>query len=149
MEDISLREGGNAADGRVDTTHSSASNNAKHTPVSAGTSQNGGVVDESSTSTSGGPAASALLERGSANDTSNDKKTSGPRARPRLDLSSLTNIASRTGERKKGKSIFGQVLGTLNKAKLEDKERSASEAVGSSCFQFPPQLFFWSFLSLS
>jgi len=34
-----------------------------------------------------------------------------------------------TGERKRGKSMFGIVLGTLNKAKLEDKERNASEAV--------------------
>lgn len=33
-----------------------------------------------------------------------------------------------TGERKRGKSMFGIVLGTLNKAKLEDKERNASEA---------------------
>lgn len=44
--------------------------------------------------------------------------------RPRLDLN--------TGdlrERKRGKSMFGIVLGTLNKAKVEDKERSASEAV--------------------
>lgn len=27
--------------------------------------------------------------------------------------------------------MFGLVLGTLNKAKIEDKERNASEAVGS------------------
>lgn len=43
--------------------------------------------------------------------------------RPRLDLA----VDSR--ERKRGKSIFGLLLGTLNKAKNEDKERSASEAV--------------------
>lgn len=30
------------------------------------------------------------------------------------------------------KSIFGLVVGTLNKAKIEDKERSASEAVSCS-----------------
>ena len=56
-----------------------------------------------------------------------------PRARPKLDLSSFTNpaAASRTGagERRKGKSIFGVVLGTLNKAKVEDRQRNASEAV--------------------
>jgi hypothetical protein len=45
------------------------------------------------------------------------------RKRPRLDLGSLGT------ERKRGKSMFGLVLGTLNKAKIEDKERNASEAV--------------------
>ena len=45
--------------------------------------------------------------------------------RPRLDL------ALDTRERKRGKTMFGIVLGTLNKAKNEDKERSASEAVCS------------------
>lgn len=43
--------------------------------------------------------------------------------RPRLDLT----VDAR--ERKRGKSMFGIVLGTLNKAKIEDKERNASEAV--------------------
>jgi hypothetical protein len=43
--------------------------------------------------------------------------------RPRLDLN-----AGDPRERKRGKSIFGLVLGTLNKAKVEDKERNASEA---------------------
>ncbi|KAH7908265.1 hypothetical protein BJ138DRAFT_1174269 [Hygrophoropsis aurantiaca] len=42
--------------------------------------------------------------------------------RPRIDL----NV--QPGERKRGKSMFGLVLGTLNKAKIEDKERNASEA---------------------
>ncbi|KAL4068752.1 hypothetical protein V8B97DRAFT_810152 [Scleroderma yunnanense] len=42
--------------------------------------------------------------------------------RPKIDLTVPT------GERKRGKSMFGIVLGTLNKAKLEDKERNASEA---------------------
>jgi len=41
--------------------------------------------------------------------------------RPRLDLG-----AGR--ERKRGKSMFGILVGTLNKAKIEDKERNASEA---------------------
>ena len=43
------------------------------------------------------------------------------RKRPRIDLG--------VNERKRGKSMFGIVLGTLNKAKIEDKERNASEAV--------------------
>jgi len=127
MNDISMREGN--AEGRVDTPRVSASN-VKHTPVSVGTSQNGGVADELPTSPTITSGSASALERG-ANDSSNDassKKIAGPKSRPRLDFSSLTNIASRAGERKKGKSIFGQVLGTLNKAKLEDKERSASEA---------------------
>jgi hypothetical protein len=47
----------------------------------------------------------------------------GNKKRPRLDL----NVDPR--ERKRGKSMFGLVLGTLNKAKREDKERNASEAV--------------------
>lgn len=56
------------------------------------------------------------------------------RMRPKLDLSGLTDAAGTSrkgsgGERRKGKSIFGQVLGTLNKAKIEDKQRMASDAV--------------------
>lgn len=43
--------------------------------------------------------------------------------RPKIDLTVLS------GERKRGKSMFGIVLGTLNKAKIEDKERNASDAV--------------------
>jgi hypothetical protein len=43
-------------------------------------------------------------------------------ARPRLNLSSASS-------RKGGKSMFGLVLGTLNKAKIEEKQRDASEAV--------------------
>lgn len=35
-------------------------------------------------------------------------------------------------ERKRGKSMFGILLGTLNKAKKEDQDRNASEAVGDS-----------------
>jgi len=45
----------------------------------------------------------------------------GNKKRPRLDLG-----AGR--ERKRGKSMFGILVGTLNKAKIEDKERNASEA---------------------
>ncbi|KAF8161512.1 hypothetical protein B0H34DRAFT_701244 [Crassisporium funariophilum] len=43
------------------------------------------------------------------------------RKRPRLDLSGPR-------ERKRGKSMFGILVGTLNKAKIEDKERNASDA---------------------
>ena len=49
--------------------------------------------------------------------------SSGNRKRPRLDLTMDPR------ERKRGKTVFGLLLGTLNKAKNEDKERSASEAV--------------------
>ncbi len=47
------------------------------------------------------------------------------RKRPRLDFSAA--LGGR--ERKRGKSMFGLLVGTLNKAKSEDKERNASEAV--------------------
>lgn len=56
------------------------------------------------------------------------KPATEQRKRPRLDLSAVTGS---TRERKRGKSMFGLVLGTLNQAKIEDKERNASEAVGS------------------
>jgi hypothetical protein len=46
-----------------------------------------------------------------------------PKKRPRLDLT----IEHR--ERKRGKSMFGLLVGTLNKAKTEDEARNASEAV--------------------
>ena len=46
--------------------------------------------------------------------------------RPRLDLTDATGDIR---DRKRGKSMFGILLGTLNKAKIEDKERNASEAV--------------------
>ena len=50
----------------------------------------------------------------------------GPgRKRPRLDLSALTG----GGDRKRGKSMLGVLVNTLNKAKAEDKERNASDAV--------------------
>jgi len=44
------------------------------------------------------------------------------RKRPRLDLTTEPR------ERKRGKTMFGLLLGTLNKAKVEDKERGASDA---------------------
>ncbi|KAF8883294.1 hypothetical protein BD779DRAFT_1540541 [Infundibulicybe gibba] len=44
--------------------------------------------------------------------------------RPRLDLTGTAG----NRERKRGKSMFGILVGTLNKAKIEDKERNASEA---------------------
>ena len=53
------------------------------------------------------------------------------RKRPRLDLTSEPR------ERKRGKTMFGLLVGTLNKAKTEDKERNATDAVRSSlpgCF---------------
>ena len=43
--------------------------------------------------------------------------------RPRLDM------AVEPRERKRGKTMFGLVLGTLTKAKNEDKERNQSDAV--------------------
>lgn len=46
-----------------------------------------------------------------------------PRKRPRLDFNQAA------GERKRGKTVFGILVGTLNKAKIEDKERNASDAV--------------------
>lgn len=51
--------------------------------------------------------------------------STGNKKRPRLDLTADPR------ERKRGKTIFGQLLGTLNKAKNEDKQRNASEAVRS------------------
>jgi ribosome assembly protein YihI (activator of Der GTPase) len=51
-----------------------------------------------------------------------------PKKRPRLDLT----IEPR--ERKRGKSMFGLLVGTLNKAKTEDQARNASEAVRRSIF---------------
>ena len=52
-------------------------------------------------------------------------KAEAGRKRPRIDLSALSG----GGERKRGKSMFGVLLNTLNKAKAEDKERNASDAV--------------------
>ncbi|KAF8058542.1 hypothetical protein FPV67DRAFT_508372 [Lyophyllum atratum] len=49
----------------------------------------------------------------------------GGKKRPRLDIEALTGGGR---ERKRGKSMFGLLVGTLNKAKIEDKERNASEA---------------------
>lgn len=52
--------------------------------------------------------------------------TTASKKRPRLDL---TDATGDNRDRKRGKSMFGILLGTLNKAKIEDKERNASEAV--------------------
>lgn len=51
--------------------------------------------------------------------------SAGNKKRPWLDL------ATDLRERKRGKTMFGLVLGTLNKAKLEDSQRNNSEAVRS------------------
>jgi pinin/SDK/memA/ protein conserved region len=51
-----------------------------------------------------------------------------PKKRPRLDLTTEPR------ERKRGKSMFGLLLGTLNKAKTEDEARNASEAVRKSIY---------------
>ena len=56
--------------------------------------------------------------------TTNAPAATPVRKRPKLDFTSLTG-----GERKRGKSMFGILVNTLNKAKAEDKERNASEAV--------------------
>jgi hypothetical protein len=47
------------------------------------------------------------------------------RARPKLDMSTTS---AKPGERKKTRSLFGVLVGTLNKARVEDKERSATVA---------------------
>jgi hypothetical protein len=47
------------------------------------------------------------------------------RSRPKLDLSALGGGA---GERKKGRSLLGLLVGTLNKAQAEDRARAASGA---------------------
>jgi len=54
--------------------------------------------------------------------------------RPRLDL------GTSAPERKRGKTMFGLLVGTLNKAKIEDKERNASEAVSSTGLEHSIQL---------
>lgn len=60
--------------------------------------------------------------------------THEPRKRPKLDLSALMGAGpGAERKRKAGKSMFGVIVGTLTKAKIEDKERSATEAV-SSCY---------------
>ncbi len=52
-----------------------------------------------------------------------------PKKRPRRDLTIEP-------KRKRGKSMFGLLVGTLNKAKTEDEARNASEAVrGSICIR--------------
>ena len=53
------------------------------------------------------------------------------RRRPRLNTAALGLGPGGDGERKRGKSMFGLLVNTLNKAKAENKERNASEAVSS------------------
>lgn len=55
--------------------------------------------------------------------------TTETKKRPRLDLTTDSR------ERKRGKTMFGLVLGTLNKAKNEDRERQNSEAVCALCYR--------------
>lgn len=59
-----------------------------------------------------------------------DERAGATKKRPRLDM------AVEPRERKRGKTMFGLVLGTLKKAKTEDKERNASDAV--RLLYFPP-----------
>lgn len=64
------------------------------------------------------------MQDSTATTTTNAPAAAPVRKRPKLDFTSLTG-----GERKRGKSMFGVLVNTLNKAKAEDKERNASEAV--------------------
>lgn len=48
--------------------------------------------------------------------------------RPRFNFN-VQGGAAAGAERKRGKSMFGVLVNTLNKAKAENKERNASEAV--------------------
>ena len=52
-----------------------------------------------------------------------EETKAGTKKRPRIDMT----VEPR--ERKRGKTMFGLVLGTLARAKNEDKERNASDAV--------------------
>jgi len=63
-------------------------------------------------------------------DTPSEPAPNSGRRRPRLDLGALgIGGAAKDGpQRKRGKSMFGVLVNTLNKAKAEDKERSASDA---------------------
>ena len=47
--------------------------------------------------------------------------------RPRIDL--YADLGSNRMEHKRGKTMFGVLLNTLNKAKAEDEERNGSAAV--------------------
>lgn len=57
------------------------------------------------------------------------------RKRPKLDLTAALGGAPAggpgSGKERKRTGMFGVLLGTLNKAKIEDKERNASDAVSS------------------
>lgn len=61
--------------------------------------------------------------------------------RPRLDVSEVAGGR----DRKRGKTMFGILVGTLNKAKIEDKERSASEAVSKDPCYMRWRLSHWIF----
>jgi hypothetical protein len=63
-----------------------------------------------------------------------DATDAATRKRPKLDLTVSAGAEKVDGPRKKGRSMFGMLVGTLTKAKHEDKERSASEAVRHSLF---------------
>ena len=66
------------------------------------------------------------VESTPAPDAASGETKAGTKKRPRIDM------AVEPRERKRGKTMFGLVLGTLAKAKNEDQERNASEAVRSS-----------------
>ncbi|KAJ8473824.1 hypothetical protein ONZ51_g7633 [Trametes cubensis] len=65
---------------------------------------------------------SMQVESTSAPDAASGETKAGTKKRPRIDM------AVEPRERKRGKTMFGLVLGTLAKAKNEDQERNASEA---------------------
>ena len=60
-----------------------------------------------------------------------EETKAGTKKRPRIDMT----VEPR--ERKRGKTMFGLVLGTLARAKNEDKERNASDAVRLQLPQSP------------
>ena len=66
---------------------------------------------------------SMQVESTPAPDAASGETKAGTKKRPRIDM------AVEPRERKRGKTMFGLVLGTLAKAKNEDKERNASDAV--------------------
>jgi hypothetical protein len=71
-----------------------------------------------------------------------DGPEAAARKRPKLDLSGAVGEPAGGRERKKGRSMFGMLVGTLTKAKIEDKERSASDAVRGRPCAFVPVLIF-------
>ena len=75
------------------------------------------------------PQSSPDVDAAAASPTSVAPPNERERRRPRLNTAALGLGAGGEGERKRGKSMFGVLVNTLNKAKAEDKERNASEAV--------------------